>query len=211
MKLSLMFRCYVGETNDLPLRRFRSEGEGMHRTTLLIAGCAIGLGGCTQHAANQQETPARAAVNSVVPPPPPAPVQPTPSTTAKPQAASTIDPKSPEAAEALVTDFARLLSQRKFDEAYMLLGPGAPPRKDFNNRFQGFSGLKVGVGKAGEPEGAAGSIYIEVPLAISGTDKSGKRVERSASAVLRRVNDVPGSTEEQRHWHIERIDWKDAP
>jgi hypothetical protein len=21
------------------------------------------------------------------------------------------------------------------------------------------------------------------------------------------VNDVPGSTEAQRHWHIERIDW----
>jgi hypothetical protein len=25
--------------------------------------------------------------------------------------------------------------------------------------------------------------------------------------VLRRVNDVPGSTEAQRRWHIERIDW----
>jgi hypothetical protein len=24
---------------------------------------------------------------------------------------------------------------------------------------------------------------------------------------LRRVNDVPGSTGEQRRWHIERIDW----
>ena len=24
--------------------------------------------------------------------------------------------------------------------------------------------------------------------------------------ILRRVNDVPGSTEAQRHWHIERID-----
>jgi hypothetical protein len=26
--------------------------------------------------------------------------------------------------------------------------------------------------------------------------------------ILRRVNDVPGSTEPQRRWHIERIDWK---
>ena len=26
--------------------------------------------------------------------------------------------------------------------------------------------------------------------------------------ILRRVNDVPGSTEAQRRWHIERIEWK---
>jgi hypothetical protein len=35
-------------------------------------------------------------------------------------------------------------------------------------------------------------------------------VSRSGKAILRRVNDVPGSTEAQRHWHIERIDWGSA-
>ena len=39
---------------------------------------------------------------------------------------------------------------------------------------------------------------------------NGQNVERRATAVVRRVNDVPGSTEAQRHWHIERIDWKEA-
>jgi len=31
-----------------------------------------------------------------------------------------------------------------------------------------------------------------------------------AAVILRRVNDVPGSTERQRRWHIERIEWKAA-
>jgi hypothetical protein len=124
------------------------------------------------------------------------------------QTAPTVDPKSPRAAELLVASFTRLLNEGKLGEAYMLLGPGAPPRSEFDGRFSHYSHL-VTAGKAGEPEGAAGSIYIEVPLTISGTE-NGHHVDRSANAVLRRVNDVPGSTEEQRHWHIERIDWKQA-
>jgi hypothetical protein len=168
------------------------------------------LGGCSRRAGNQRGPAANAPANRAVPPPPaPAPT-PLQRHATKPQAEPTIDPKSPQAAEELVRDFARLLNRGQFGEAYMLLGSGAPPRHDFDSRFELYSGLKVGVGAPDQPEGAAGSIYIEVPLTISGTDKSGKRVERSASAVLRRVNDVPGSTEEQRHWHIERIDWKAA-
>jgi hypothetical protein len=38
-------------------------------------------------------------------------------------------------------------------------------------------------------------------------DLDGKHTTRSATAIVRRVNDVPGSTEAQRRWHIERIDW----
>jgi hypothetical protein len=64
------------------------------------------------------------------------------------------------------------------------------------------------VGRAGGQEGAAGSIYVSVPLTVSGT-ADGKRVTRSADVVVRRVNDVPGSTEAQRRWHIERMDWKE--
>jgi hypothetical protein len=127
-----------------------------------------------------------------------------------PQTAPTVDPKSPRAAELLVASFIRLLNQGKLAEAYMLLGPGAPPRSEFDARFSPYSHFEVTAGKAGEPEGAAGSIYIEVPLTVSGTEH-GRHVDRSGNAVLRRVNDVPGSTDEQRHWHIERIDWKDAP
>ena len=89
----------------------------------------------------------------------------------------------------------------------MMLGPSAPPRSEFDREFSAYSNLKVTIGTPGDQEGAAGSIYLSVPLTISGS-RDGKRVSRSATAVLRRVNDVPGSTEAQRHWHIERIDWE---
>ena len=122
----------------------------------------------------------------------------------------TVDPKSTEAATELVRDFADLLNQRKFDEAYMLLGPGAPPRAEFDKQFSGYSTLHVAVGIPGQQEGAAGSIYLSVPLTVSGS-ADGTHANRSATAILRRVNDVPGSTDAQRRWHIERIDWPATP
>ena len=125
----------------------------------------------------------------------------------RPRAPPTIDPKSNAAAEELVRGFVRLINSGRLDDAYMLLGPNAPPRSDFDRQFAGYSHLRANVGAAGDQEGAAGSIYVTVPLTIS-AESGGKHVERSADAVLRRVNDVPGSTEAQRHWHIERIDWK---
>ncbi|HEV2595188.1 MAG TPA: hypothetical protein VGU01_08325 [Sphingomicrobium sp.] len=118
----------------------------------------------------------------------------------------TVDPKSPEAAEDLVRGFAALLNSGRFEDAYMLLGPGAAPRKNFETEFRSLQDIKVTVHSATNPEGAAGSIYVTVPLTVSGR-KDGRAANRAARAVLRRINDIPGSTEAQRHWHIERLDW----
>ena len=126
---------------------------------------------------------------------------------AQPQPIPTVDPKSSEAAMNAVRSFIDLLNSGKFDEAYMLLGPGAAPRSDFDRQFSRYSDLKVTAGAAGDQEGAAGSVYLSVPLTVSGV-LDGERTSRPATAILRRVNDVPGSTEAQRRWHIERIDWK---
>ena len=65
------------------------------------------------------------------------------------------------------------------------------------------------IGNPGDEEGAAGSIYVTVPAIFYGNLKDGQPFRRSADVILRRVNDVPGSTAEQRRWHIERIDWTD--
>jgi hypothetical protein len=124
--------------------------------------------------------------------------------------AATVDPKSSEAAVELVQGFVDLLNQRKFNEAYMLLGPNAPPRADFDRLFSRYEDLQVSIGQPGDQEGAAGSIYLSVPLTVS-VLLNGEHRERPATAIVRRVNDVPGSTEAQRHWHIERIDWGTSP
>jgi hypothetical protein len=167
----------------------------------------IALGACgPQH---QPQQPARNESSPVLPAPSAPPAVSNNRTEAAPQAKSTVDPKSSEAAVDLVRGFTDLLNAGKFNEAYMLLGPTAPPRSDFDHQFSRYSHLKVSVGKPSDQEGAAGSIYLSVPLSVSG-DLDGKHTTRSATAILRRVNDVPGSTEAQRRWHIERIDWGGA-
>ena len=167
----------------------------------------VALASCgPQH---QPEQPTRNTNSPVLPAPsaPPAVQNSAEAAPATPTAkAPTVDPKSTEAAEELVRSFARLLNSGKFNEAYMLLGAGAPPRSQFDRQFSRYSNPDVTLGRAGDQEGAAGSIYVSVPLTVSG-NAAGKRTSRSATAILRRVNDVPGSTEAQRHWHIERIDW----
>lgn len=161
---------------------------------LVLAGC-----GRPEHRAN---APVFNQTEPIVPAPGTGPNAKTPFVPMKP----TVDPKSSEAAEALVQEFARLLNERSFDAAYVMLGSNAPARSDFDQQWTRLANLRVRVGKPGPQEGAAGSIYISVPLIITET-ASREVTSRSATAILRRVNDVPGSSEAQRRWHIERIGW----
>ena len=182
------------------------------RKIFRVAALAVLAAACSKQPAQQPQGRVAArqahAVQNETPKPSTAPD--TRAQLAQPTAkAPTMDPKSSEAAEELVRHLAALLNGGKFDEAYMLLGPGAPPRRQFDRDFSRYSDLNVKVGTPGDQEGAAGSIYLSVPLSVSGT-ANGKHLSRSATAILRRVNDVPGSTEAQRHWHIERIDWGEA-
>jgi hypothetical protein len=170
----------------------------MRWSTLTVMAAAL-VAACSKPT-EQNEAPPNPPPPSVAPAAPVVPQAP-------PAPRPTIDPKSNAAAEEFVRGFVRLINSGRLDDAYMLLGPNAPPRSEFDRQFAGYSHLRASVGAAGDQEGAAGSIYVTVPLTISGESR-GKHVERSADAVLRRVNDVPGSTEAQRHWHIERIDWK---
>jgi hypothetical protein len=193
----------------------------MNKLTIAFAGLAL-LSACSQPAQQSKE----AAISNNAAAPAPAPQAMPPSVNqpvanepaanapaAVPQSPETqpptIDPKSSAAAEALVRGFVDLLNQGKLNEAYMLLGSAAPPRSQFDQHFDALTGLHVSMGNAGDQEGAAGSIYLSVPLTVSGM-RNGKTITRSATTILRRVNDVPGSTEAQRHWHIERIDWSGA-
>jgi hypothetical protein len=120
-----------------------------------------------------------------------------------------IDPKSAEAAGQVVQHYGALVEQRRFSDAERLWGDA-----DAANRFTlallPISDLHMEIGDLGRPEGAAGSIYVEMPVSFYGSLRSGDPVRKAATVTLRRVNDVPGSTEAQRRWHIERIEWKAA-
>jgi hypothetical protein len=112
-----------------------------------------------------------------------------------------IDPKSTEAAGQVVQHYGALIEQDRFAEAarYWRDAAGASA---FASQLQA-RGLKhLEIGDLSRPEGAAGSIYVTMPVVFYQADK-----RNPATVTLRRVNDVPGSTAEQRRWHIERIEW----
>lgn len=120
---------------------------------------------------------------------------------------SVVDPKSPEAAAAVVQTFAQELEQHRLDQAFDMLS-GNQDKAAFMERFGGLKTIHAAVGKATDSEGAAGSIYTTVQLTLTGNKDNGEAYSMVGPVALRRVNDVPGSTEAQRRWHIERIDWK---
>jgi|tagenome__1003787_1003787.scaffolds.fasta_scaffold20659002_2 hypothetical protein len=126
---------------------------------------------------------------------------------AKPSGA--IDPKSAEAAGQVVQSYGALVEQARWTEANALWGDRISAAK-VQSELSQYSNVQLEIGNPGETEGAAGSIYVTVPAVFYGDLKNGQPFRRSAEVLLRRVNDVPGSTAEQRRWHIERIDWAAA-
>lgn len=117
-----------------------------------------------------------------------------------------IDPKSPEAAGQVVQSYGALIEQKKWADAEKLWG-NTDAAKNVTAELKGDAEAHLQIGKPTDMEGAAGSSYITVPVVLYGKDSKGAAFHRSGNVTLRRVNDVPGSTEAQRHWHIEKIDW----
>jgi len=121
-----------------------------------------------------------------------------------------IDPKSAEGAGQVMQLFGGLLEQRKFADAYKLWSDNGRSsgmtETQFVAAYSKYSQIHSEVGKPGDSEGAAGSIYIDVPFRLYGKLKSGGPLNMAGTVTLRRVNDVPGSSEEQRRWHIYKSD-----
>jgi len=117
-----------------------------------------------------------------------------------------IDPKSAEAAGQVVQHYAALIEQGRWDKANAYWGDEVTAAR-FRGELAVYSEVHMEIGKPGDSEGAAGSIYITDPVVFYGKTKAGGSFRRGASVTLRRVNDVPGSTQAQRRWHIERIEW----
>jgi hypothetical protein len=109
--------------------------------------------------------------------------------------------------EQVVQQYGDLLHTRRFHDAYALWGPNPPlSEKQFEKQFDAYKTIDAAVGKIGPTEGAAGSIYSTVQLTLSGNKKDGTAYAMTGPVTLRRVNDVPGSTAEQRRWHIVKVE-----
>lgn len=126
-----------------------------------------------------------------------------------------IDPKSAQGAGQVLQRFGGLLEQRKFAEARKLWSDGGKAsgisEAEFIAAYDKYAEIHSEVGAPGQMEGAAGSAYVEIPFRLYGKLKSGGTFNLVGPVTLRRVNDVPGSTEEQRRWHIYQSGLKPRP
>ena len=121
-----------------------------------------------------------------------------------------IDPKSAQGAGQVLQQFGGLLEQRRFGEAYRLWSDAGRAsgltEAQFVAAYDKYAEIHSEVGAPGEMEGAAGSAYVDIPFRLYGKLKSGAPFNLVGPVTLRRVNDVPGSTEEQRRWHIAKTE-----
>ena len=115
---------------------------------------------------------------------------------------SPIDPKSAQGAGQVLQTYFALAEQGKSADANKLWSEGAE-KLDLSK----YREIHANIGAPGGMEGAAGSSDVDYTVQLYGRLKDGKEFKSRGTMTLRRVNDVPGSTQEQRKWHIYKADF----
>jgi len=179
----------------------------LHRARVAIPlALAVAIGACGgaeqagQPAASQSADTGDVALET--------PATPTPTLAAGdeslPPATAPIRAGSPEEA---IRAYYAAIDAGEFARAYRLWArEGEASGQSYAAFRQGFASTRrseVRVSGPVQSEGAAGSIYATVPVEVNAVLKDGTRQHFTGQYVLRRVNDVPGATEEQLNWHIE--------
>jgi hypothetical protein len=122
---------------------------------------------------------------------------------------------SAQGAANVVQTYFALVEAGKYQQAWQLWSGGGNASgmsaAEFAKSFARYREYHANVGAPGRIEGAAGSLYVEVPVQIYGRLANGRPFNLRGPVTLRRVNDVPGSTAEQRKWHIASIGAKQTP
>ena len=160
-----------------------------------LSALAIHLAGCDREPERAEPSEsASEAVSAATALPPP--VEPAPSASPSADAAGADMPDP----AALLLSYAQALEARDWPRAARFWARGSGvTAKTLEAAYSRPARLVLEVG-AGREEGAAGSLYYEVPVTLRFGDEAPER----GTLVLRRANDVPGASAEQRRWHIER-------
>ncbi|MGE4323737.1 MAG: hypothetical protein AB7E60_12015 [Sphingobium sp.] len=158
---------------------------------------------------NQLKAEAEAVMEPLAPPPPGTPGG-LPALAEPVTDKAAIDPDGAGGARQVVEDYYGLLKEQRFADAQDLWAGsseiGAQDEARFAARFRGFSEIHANIGVPTDPEGAAGSLYVQVPVQVYGRlAVNGKPWYRLRQVTLRRVNDVPGASVADRRWHIADI------
>lgn len=121
-----------------------------------------------------------------------------------PVAEAPFTPDSAQGAANVLQTYYALIEQGDYDAAYALRSPSAdgPSAAEFAASFERYAEYHAQIGAPSSIEGAAGSLYVEVPVQIYGRLKDGKPFSSAGTVTLRRSNDIPGATAKQRSWRI---------
>lgn len=127
-------------------------------------------------------------------------------------AAATAEPTAQDAV-AVVRDYYAAINRRDFAHAYALWSDGGrasgQDAQQFANGFTDTTGVSVEILAPGEVDAAAGSRYIEVPVAITATRADGSQHKFVGAYTLRRAV-VDGATADQRAWRIGTADIREV-
>jgi hypothetical protein len=121
-----------------------------------------------------------------------------------------VTPTSAQGAADVVQRYFALIQSGRYAEALKLRAP-PPEEQALAAGLDAYDSLHGLVGAPGRVEGGAGSLSVEVPVQLYGRLKDGREVHQGGVAVLRRANETPGATAEQRLWRIHDLRLKDAP
>ncbi len=120
---------------------------------------------------------------------------------------------TPEDALAVVRDYYASINSRSFARAYSLWSDGGRSSGQTPEQFAAGFGetarVDVEIQPPGQVDAAAGSRYIEVPVAISATRNDGSVRKYVGAYVLRRAV-VDGASAEQRAWRIGSADIREV-
>jgi hypothetical protein len=108
-----------------------------------------------------------------------------------------------EDAAAVVRSYYELVAAGRYGDAWQLRwheGNDAPP--EFGASFADYAELRVTVGTPSRIQGAAGSLYVEVPVQLFGRHRNGAPFSSAGTVTLRRSNNIPGATPDQLRWRI---------
>jgi len=101
----------------------------------------------------------------------------------------------------VVGDYYAAVSRHDYRRAYAIWH-GKQSYRRFRNGYSRTVQARVTPIPPFHTEGAAGSVYADIPVKVDALLTSGGRQHFVGSYTLRRINGVPGSTAAQRRWHI---------
>ncbi len=118
---------------------------------------------------------------------------------------ATADSLGPAGAVAVIRRYYDAINQGHYRRAFLLWeNDGSASGQTLEAFRKGYSGTRSVIATIGTPgriEGAAGSRYIDIPIFLKATTRTGETQYFTGKYVLRRVV-VDGATHEQRRWHI---------